>query len=606
MVSNRRDAATSNKAEVAMGLPCRSDSAADGRVSPWRRRLARVWLSLAMLPLGTAHAGSIFDEDWVPPQRSEPASPLKPPAVPPAPPTGQPPVEPAKPAVGPEKTPTPTAPPVVRAVPDSPAAAPARLAIPSKADQARLRKVMREIFAKEIADRSLIARKRLAQTLLREAAKVAEQPVDRYVLLGGAYEAATDAQAAKLSFEAADAMAGAFEVDGRAMKLAVLAATGRGGDPEDAKAVVAEGLAIIDAAVADNDYDAVGKASAAVELAAVRARDPALLAEAREQVKAARAIGDHALRVQKELATLRAAPNDPFANLAVGRFLCFVKGDWERGLPMLSRGADPALRALADKEAASGNEIGGPADVAAALLALADGWWDLAERELIPGAKGAIRGHAAELYEQAAPELAGLAKAKAEKRAAEVAAAQLANGAAPAGGRRPGVPRVQVAQGGDAAEAGKVIADVAAKYPDMLKGVKRVTLAKVHDGASLRRHAGGPRAMPGAFSAAPVVGASDGIMLWGVYEEWDPGKYLVVYRVQLLSDADGGNVCFLDVCKGGHTIAECRPAAKEFKPNGWQAMPIQMTLSERATVEYRLWPHRHTIALDRIYIYRLP
>ncbi len=40
---------------------------------------------------------------------------------------------------------------------------------------------------------------------------------------------------------------------------------------------------------------------------------------------------------------LKESPDDPAANLAVGSYLCFNKDQWERGLPMLAKGSDPAL-----------------------------------------------------------------------------------------------------------------------------------------------------------------------------------------------------------------------------------------------------------------------
>ena len=92
---------------------------------------------------------------------------------------------------------------------------------------------------------------------------------------------------------------------------------------------------------------------------------------------------------------------------------------------------------------------------------------------------------------------------------------------------------------------------------------------------------------------------------WGIYEAWEPGQYLIVYRVQLLSNASGENVCFLDVCTNGNTIAHRRPHASEFKPNDWQAMPVVLTLPRPTTIEYRLWPHGHGIALDRLYVFQL-
>ena len=49
---------------------------------------------------------------------------------------------------------------------------------------------------------------------------------------------------------------------------------------------------------------------------------------------------------------LEAHADDPDANLAVGRFLCFQKDDWKSGAPYLARGGDETLKTLAALEAA--------------------------------------------------------------------------------------------------------------------------------------------------------------------------------------------------------------------------------------------------------------
>ena len=82
------------------------------------------------------------------------------------------------------------------------------------------------------------------------------------------------------------------------------------------------------------------------------------------------------------MAAVRKDPGDRTAALAVGRFTCFMKGDWAHGLVLLRSGADAGLAALA------GEEIREPADTSA-KLALADSWWDIAtaQHERLPGGR---------------------------------------------------------------------------------------------------------------------------------------------------------------------------------------------------------------------------
>ncbi|MCY2929177.1 MAG: hypothetical protein NTV86_06715 [Planctomycetota bacterium] len=179
----------------------------------------------------------------------------------------------------------------------------------------------------------------------------------------------------------------------------------KGADP----AVLAEACdRLIDEAVAADRYDVARQgADLAVALAKKMGdRDWVQAAAARQQeVKALEAGYDQA---QKALAILASDANNTSAYLAVGRFACFLKGDWDKGLPLLASSGEPALKALAEEEIAK------PADPAR-QAALADGWWDLAQKEP-PLPQRAIRLHAADGYRKALPGLTGVMKLKAQTR----------------------------------------------------------------------------------------------------------------------------------------------------------------------------------------------
>src|SRR5204862_8007924 len=88
---------------------------------------------------------------------------------------------------------------------------------------------------------------------------------------------------------------------------------------------------------------------------------------------------------------LEQTPHDPDANLALGRYTCLVRGDWESGLPMLAKGADKdfAVIAAADLETTTW---------AADLMATAGAWWDLAEKQTDPTDRAKLRERAAYWY----------------------------------------------------------------------------------------------------------------------------------------------------------------------------------------------------------------
>ena len=119
--------------------------------------------------------------------------------------------------------------------------------------------------------------------------------------------------------------------------------------------------------------------------------------------------------MKEAAAVLDKKPDDAAANLTVGKYYCFQKGDWEKGLPMLALGQDETLKAVAAQEIAG---VTKPDD----QVKVGDAWWDLAEKEQ-GRVQATLRGRANYWYQQALPELSGLAKAKLEKRIKEYEAA---------------------------------------------------------------------------------------------------------------------------------------------------------------------------------------
>jgi hypothetical protein len=119
---------------------------------------------------------------------------------------------------------------------------------------------------------------------------------------------------------------------------------------------------------------------------------------------------------QQAMATLDKNPADPEANLVAGKYLCRVKGDWARGLPLLALSGEEEYAWLAAKEL---KEITEPA----AQVDQGDGWWKLAERrDGTPQQQ--LRLHAAYWYRKAIPQLTGLLHEKVQQRLAQADQAQ--------------------------------------------------------------------------------------------------------------------------------------------------------------------------------------
>jgi hypothetical protein len=110
------------------------------------------------------------------------------------------------------------------------------------------------------------------------------------------------------------------------------------------------------------------------------------------------------------LKTLETNARDPQANEKAGEFLSFFKLDWSRGLLLLSRSDNAALKELARDELAQ-------PDDPKKQVALADAWWTFGDGQSDERIKTAAKGRARFWYMLALPELTGDAREKAEKRA---------------------------------------------------------------------------------------------------------------------------------------------------------------------------------------------
>ena len=171
-------------------------------------------------------------------------------------------------------------------------------------------------------------------------------------------------------------------------------------------------LDLIDPLLAADDFQTAAKVLALARPLAVHDRSLAPVIQNHAQtIEAARAVHD---RLAPYTEKLKTAPDDPPANLVIGSFLCFSKGDWKTGLPMLAKGSDLILKQLATLELSAPSK---PDD----LNRLADGWWDISAKEPAVS-RSEIRRHAASFYKTALESATGLRRALLEHRIADAAA----------------------------------------------------------------------------------------------------------------------------------------------------------------------------------------
>jgi len=110
---------------------------------------------------------------------------------------------------------------------------------------------------------------------------------------------------------------------------------------------------------------------------------------------------------QDAQAALANDPNDAEANLTAGRWHGFVKGDWQKAMPLLAKGSDVLLAQVAQDDLAQRTKPEAQAE-------LADAWWNQCLKETGPTRSMAAR-RAVLWYNQALSNLTGLRRIEATK-----------------------------------------------------------------------------------------------------------------------------------------------------------------------------------------------
>jgi len=304
------------------------------------------------------------------------------------------------------KAPPPAAPPPALASPD----VTKRYPVPDVAKQREAERVVRDAFKSEYAKKSPSDRKAFSRMLLDYASRSADDAASLWVLYREALEMSVQGCDAACLSEAVEGTARYFDVDAMPMKSAALASAGKNArTPEEFAGVTAQLLGLVDEFIRADQYEAAEKAvGSAVQFArATKITDLIGKATVRQkEVSEAKSLYASSKSVLQRIAK---TPDDPVANLEMGKFLCFVKGSWDLGLRFVAKGSDPDLRALAERELARPVQA---ADVAA----VADGWWDLAEKEKSNLRKTQIMTHCGGLYEASLPGATALARLRIQKR----------------------------------------------------------------------------------------------------------------------------------------------------------------------------------------------
>ncbi len=487
--------------------------------------------------------------------------------------------------VPPTPAPIPTSKPATE-VPAS--ASPAKLLPPTPATLADSIKLVNEVYAADIAKATTAEQKKALSTKMQQAGT--EETVDmpgKFAVLQRATEIATDASDMESAFTAIDETAKTFQINAEKEKTDTAAAIAKS-PRTDHKKFATAAMAVADRADAAEQFGLAKYYSDLAEASARQSRDAQLIADISARSKQIAEIQDENEKLKQATAVLKLKPADPDANLKVGEFHCFFRGDWENGLPFLARCSDTAIAAAATLELKAGTD-------AAAALPVADHWWAIAEKET-GNAKLQIRVHAAPWYRKASPAVSGLAKTRADKRATEshAAAVQLAAESVT-------IDPIQLINTAGIPEAHEILHSLLTDNPDVFHKTGKAELIVVHDGLAFP-HGKHAQRFPGSKSPMATVGNGQP-WLWGIYQDYPPGDYVFVYRLRAMASG-GGEAMFLDVCSGGNTVNGTHPVDTELATDEWVNFPVPVSLNETKNIEIRLWT-RKSIACDRVYVFKI-
>jgi hypothetical protein len=287
----------------------------------------------------------------------------------------------------------------------------ARSPVPDAETQQSEKKKLRDAFRARFAQaRTPIDKGDLAADLLREAKDSKDSPAARFALFAEARDLALAAGEPVRFREVVQEIANAYEVDSFEEQTRALVEASETALPSPVRSTLAKSaIDLAQDAIQSDSYDAASQLakagfSFASKVMASKGRDPHLIRQANElgeTIPWHRQQHDLALQAEKALAQ---DPNNVKAAQFLGKYLALVKEQWDRGLPLLLKGDDATLKALAAAEQAARQSV-----TAAEIVKLADQWAEAAPSLETPYERAA-RHRASYWYDAALPHLGGLTR----------------------------------------------------------------------------------------------------------------------------------------------------------------------------------------------------
>ena len=293
--------------------------------------------------------------------------------------------------------------------------------VPDDAAKAKANTQIAAVFAGELKAAKTPPAKAAVAKKIKDLAGETKDLATKYVMLEEARRLFVEVKDVGSAMQIVETVSQEFDVAPLPAKVKLLETIGEGNLSAAQRAdIVAEACTLGFEAIDSDQFDVAQAMAAVVRAVAARATAADVKAEAKEFIDEFVQRQKRWEAVRRAEQTLTTAPDDPAANLALGLYHLFDRGDQAKGLAMLVKGSDAKLAAAAKARQANASQG------LAGSLAEADAWFDCLAA--IPAEyKAAVQKRAMQAYDLASASAEGLDKAKAEKRRdqlkAELAAA---------------------------------------------------------------------------------------------------------------------------------------------------------------------------------------
>ncbi|MFT7670805.1 MAG: sulfatase activating formylglycine-generating enzyme [Planctomycetota bacterium] len=249
---------------------------------------------------------------------------------------------------------------------------------------------LKAAFRAKYKSHDLDSRRMLAAELVNVSERYREDALpDYYAYLDEARKIAMEVQAIETGFAAIDRMGGAFEVDGRTLKVRFVDRIADDVLAEERCAVLSEALPLIEECVELEEYGAAVDLLKSLGAFAGSCEDDYV----QRTLAAASYVCDEFEKIERQLGKLEDNPDDASANDRVGQFYCFVRADFATGLPLLEKSGSKKLRLLAAADVAMGESF-------EEQLLLGEKWLNHAERSKKGNARALSASRAAFWFER--------------------------------------------------------------------------------------------------------------------------------------------------------------------------------------------------------------